>query len=793
MSCISFNNDWKFCPEYKKDMELPQFNDTEFESVRIPHSVSQTPYNYFNENVYQKIAIYRKRFTINENLIGKRTILHFDGVAHKCEVYINGILALTHFGGYTAFDVDISPYVVNEMDNVLAVICDSRENLNIPPFGSGIDYMTYGGIYREVTLEIKNENYIEDIYVFTQINPCILKSQITFNFSDEDYYGYTAEALLKDSDDNVLFALKAPVSKSVLHLNRIVENVRLWSVDLPNLYTLTIKLLYKGFDVDEKTIRFGFRTAEFKKDGFYLNGNKLKLIGLNRHQSYPYVGYAMPKSAQQQDADILKNELCVNTVRTSHYPQSQHFINRCDEIGLLVITEIPGWQYVGDEYWKMVACENVAEMIIQYRNHPSVILWGVRINESDDDDEFYERTNKIAHSLDSSRATTGVRNNKKGHLLEDVYSYNDFSHNGINPGLQKKEAVTPNMDKTYLVTEFGGHMYPAKTFDNEEHRLSHAIRHATVINDMLGQDDIAGCLGWCMSDYNTHKEFGSGDRICYHGVMDMFRNPKPASYVYSSQGNENHILYVSSGMEIGDHKDSEIGDFYVFTNADSVRVYRNNQMIKEYYKTDSPFTNMQHPPILINDRVGNLIETNEGFPRGAADELKSLLFGIKENGGADNLPAGLKIKQSRLMKFLSLTADDINRMYTKYVGNWEEISTDYIFEAVKGNKVVATVKKQPMTQTCLRVRVDKTKLIDEDTYDVASIRIEAMDENYNRLYYCNAPVVFETEGNVEVIGPNIVSLIGGATGTYIKTIAKGTGKLKIKALNEEYTIDFDIK
>lgn len=793
MSCISFNNDWKFCPEYKKDMELPQFNDTEFESVRIPHSVSETPYNYFNENVYQKIAIYRKRFTINENLIGKRAILHFDGVAHKCEVYINGILALTHFGGYTAFDVDISPYVVNEMDNVLAVICDSRENLNIPPFGSGIDYMTYGGIYREVTLEIKNENYIEDIYVFTQINPCILKSQITFNFSDEDYYGYTAEALLKDSEDNVLFALKAPVSKSVLHLNRIVENVRLWSVDSPNLYTLTIKLLYKGFDVDEKTIRFGFRTAEFKKDGFYLNGNKLKLIGLNRHQSYPYVGYAMPKSAQEQDADILKNELCVNTVRTSHYPQSQHFINRCDEIGLLVITEIPGWQYIGDEYWKMVACENVAEMIIQYRNHPSVILWGVRINESADDDEFYERTNKIAHSLDSSRATTGIRNNKKGHLLEDVYAYNDFSHNGINPGLQKKEEVTSNIEKPYFVTEFGGHMYPAKSFDNEEHRLLHAIRHVSVINDMLGQDDIAGCLGWCMFDYNTHKEFGSGDRICYHGVMDMFRNPKPASYVYSSQGNENPILYVTSGMEIGDHKDSEIGDFYVFTNADSVRVYKNSQMIKEYYKTDSPFTNMQHPPILINDRVGNLIETNEGFPKGAADELKSLLFGIKENGGADNLPAGLKIKQSRLMKFLSLTADDINRMYTKYLGNWEETTTDYIFEAIKDNKVVATVKKQPMTQTCLRVRVDKTKLIDEDTYDVASIRIEAMDENYNRLYYCNAPVVFETEGNVEVIGPNIVSLIGGATGTYIKTIAKGTGKLKIKAINEEYTINFDIK
>lgn len=132
----------------------------------------------------------------------------------------------------------------------------------------------------------------------------------------------------------------------------------------------------------------GFRQAVFQKDGFYLNGHKLRIRGLNRHQSYPYVGYAMPASIQRMDAEVLKKELGLNAVRTSHYPQSQEFINRCDELGLMVFTEIPGWQHIGDEAWKAQAVENVKDMVIQYRNHPSIILWGVRINESQDDDEF---------------------------------------------------------------------------------------------------------------------------------------------------------------------------------------------------------------------------------------------------------------------------------------------------------------------------------------------------------------------------------------------------------------------
>ena len=170
-------------------------------------------------------------------------------------------------------------------------------------------------------------------------------------------------------------------------------------------------------------------------------------------------------------------------------------------------------------------------MILQYRNHPSIILWGVRINESVDDDAFYQRTNALARELDESRPTGGVRAQKKSHLFEDVYTYNDFSHDGTTPGCEPKKKVTSDMGKAYLVSEYNGHMYPTKAFDWEEHRMRHALRHATVLDAVAGAEDIAGCFGWCMFDYNTHKDFGSGDRICYHGVMDMFRNPKLAALV----------------------------------------------------------------------------------------------------------------------------------------------------------------------------------------------------------------------------------------------------------------------
>ncbi|MCA9886640.1 MAG: glycoside hydrolase family 2 protein, partial [Anaerolineae bacterium] len=202
----------------------------------------------------------------------------------------------------------------------------------------------------------------------------------------------------------------------------------------PKLYDFDFSLYaeagFGGLDevlYDERSIRTGFRQAEFRDDGFYLNGELFQLRGLNRHQMWPYIGGAAPARLQRKDAETIRYELGCNIVRTSHYPQSPYFLQRCDEIGLLVFEEIPGWQHIGDADWQDLVLRDVRAMIERDWNHPSIIMWGVRINESWDNSELYTRTNALARFLDPTRPTGGVRFFLGSEFLEDVYTYNDFS------------------------------------------------------------------------------------------------------------------------------------------------------------------------------------------------------------------------------------------------------------------------------------------------------------------------------------------------------------------------------
>ena len=274
-----------------------------------------------------------------------------------------------------------------------------------------------------------------------------------------------------------------------------------------------------------------------------MNGEPLKRRGLNRNQSFLYSGYAQGKRSQEKDAEILKYDLACNIVRTSHYPQSHYFLDRCDEIGLLVFEEIPGWQHIGGESWKDESVANVERMIRRDWNHPSIIIWGVRINESPDDHDFYIRTNVAAKALDTTRPTGGVRCIPDSELLEDVYTMNDFvlgefempgNNRPRTPLRGQKEVTGLDRNVPYLVTEYNGHMYPTKAGDPEERQTEHVLRHADVLNAATGDDRIAGRIGRSMFDHNTHKDFGAGDRICHHGVMTIFRQPQFAAHVHAS-------------------------------------------------------------------------------------------------------------------------------------------------------------------------------------------------------------------------------------------------------------------
>ena len=803
---LYLNDDWLFTEQFEDSLAAPEYPENTLQPIRLPHTCKETPFHYFDESLYQMVSGYRRHLLIPKDWQGKRILLTFEGAAHDSTVFCNGKKVGEHHCGYTAFTVDLTDNVLYGQDNLLCVRLDSRENLNVPPFGYVIDYMTYGGIYRDVRLEVKEKVSLSDIFVHTAIDfrsspvTAQITSEITLTESDENvtirqYYMPKSTATAQES---WRLLCEQTVSADVscdkeFSLTATITAPLLWDTEEANLYILKTQLYQDNTLLDETETTFGIREAVFKKDGFYLNGRKLRIRGLNRHQSFPYVGYAMPKSMQRLDADLLKKELGLNAVRTSHYPQSHYFLERCDELGLLVFTEFPGWQHIGDDSWKAQAVANAEDMIRQYRNHPSIILWGIRINESPDDDAFYEKTNAVAHKLDPSRPTGGVRAMKKSHLLEDVYTYNDFLHDGEMPGCDPKKKVTSDMEKPYLISEYNGHMYPTKAFDNEERRSEHAIRHANVLDAVAGQSDIAGSFGWCMFDYNTHKDFGSGDRICYHGVMDMFRNPKLASNIYACEQEQTPVLEITSSMDIGEHPGCNRGNIYILSNADSVKMYKNDRFIKEYLPEMSPYKHLKHGPILIDDFIGDSLAQNERFRPKHAKEITDAM-NLVARGSLNHIPKRLYLTALKLLLIYHIDFAEVTRLYTKYIGDWGGTATIYRFDAIKDGKVVKSVTKEPVREIRLEAEADHTILTEQHTYDVALVRIRAVDDHGNVLPFYQEPVRLITEGDISIIGPDTIALQGGMGGTYVKSTGRsGRGALLLQSQTAgEIRIPFQI-
>jgi len=779
---IYLNDNWKFIYSFNEKFFK---EDLKSESIRIPHTVKEIPYNYCDENDYETISGYKFKFRYSDTFKNKRVFLHFDGVAHQAWTYFNNELLGLHNCGYTGFKYEITNLLKKGI-NTIVVKVDNHESLNIPPFGHTIDYLCYGGIYRDVYLEVVNQSYIEDAYVSTykendkwyvrnDLNISGKFKEIKYEILDKD------NKIIQNGESNKFnFTFKS-------------KKIKIWDLENPNLYKIRYSL-DKQKEKFEYTL--AFREFSFKSDGFYLNDKKMKLRGLNRHQSYAYVGYAMPESMQRQDARILKNELGCNVVRTSHYPDDHSFYDECEKIGLLVITEIPGWQYIGDEEWKKIAIENTKEMVLQYRKHSSIILWGVRINESDDCDELYLETNKIAHKCDPYRQTTGIRCFTGSNLLEDVYSHNDFSFEGTKKkalvGKAKGIVNEEKMNAGYYISEYCGHMYPTKSFDDEPHRINHCFRHIEVLNAMYESNDIGGCTGWCMNDYNTHQDFGSGDRICYHGVLDMFRISKWASFVYASQGNEKPVLEVLSNMNIGEYPACNMGNIYVLSNADEVKLYKDNEFIKTYYPMEK-YKSLPHAPFYIDDIIGDRLIKNEDYPKVIAKQITKCLLACAKYG-VESLPFRYKLLYAKLMFINKISYKEAKNLYGKYVSGWGDKAKVFRFDAIKNNEVVKSVTKAASSKLKLNIEVSNKTLFEDKTYDVQEVFVKVVDENNNVVTYYQDSINASVSGDICLIGPNNLSFKGGQVGIYIKSNGKkGKGILKITSEKfDTQKIEFNI-
>ena len=246
-------------------------------------------------------------------------------------------------------------------------------------------------------------------------------------------------------------------------------------------------------------------------------------------------------------------------------------------------------------------------------------------------------------------------------------------------------------------------------------------------------------------------------------------------------------------MDIGEHPACNRDKIWIFTNADSVKMYKNDRFIKEYMAKDSPYKSIAHGPILIDDYVGNAVREGENFKPKQADMVKEILNLVALNG-LSNMPKKVYMNALRLILFYRMNMNDAVELYNKYIGDWGGTSTVYKFEAIKDGKVVKTLIKEPMKRVSLMTNVDHIDLKEDKSYDVAAVRIKAVDEHKNVLSYYQEPLVLETTGPIEIIGERIISLKGGMGGTYIKTTGQaGKGILKIRSAQaEEICIEFNV-
>ena len=620
---LSLDNDWlfggKLDPSAPDPRPLdPLFDDSHLAHVTMPHCVTPLSWQKWDPAEWQQIWLYRRHFKMPDELSSHRFFLHFDRVMTTAALALNGHALEPHLGGYLPFQREITG-IINQ-NNTLAVEVDSRF-LGVPPAGSpkgpnSVDYLLPGGITGSVHLRVLPQVFISDIFAkpLDVLDPT-RRLEITCTVDA----GVHLPGRLRLSATLSSATAKIAEASSDLIVQQLGETeltftltglskVELWDVVAPHLYDLKVTLLHDDQPLHDYRTRVGFREARFDTDGFFLNGHRLQLFGLNRHELYPYVGYAMPPRVQRRDAKILRHDFNCNIVRCSHYPQSPAFLDACDELGLMVWEEPPGWQYLGDQHWQDIVVDNVRDMVRRDRNRPSIIIWGVRVNESRNDQPLYQRTTALAKSLDPSRPTSGSMTgfgNWKQEWHQDVFAMDDY-HSAADGTVG---IYPPLPDVPYMLSEtVGQYSYGASGFSNKYRRAGdlalqtkQAIFHAQAHDRAAAYPRCAGTIAWCGFDYASLMNDYAGVKC--PGVADIFRLPKLGASFYRSQTDPKRRPVIEPNFYWDFGPDSPRGPgtrASIFSNCDRLELWINDRKHADIRPDANAFPHLKYPPFFAD-------------------------------------------------------------------------------------------------------------------------------------------------------------------------------------------------
>ncbi len=622
---IPLNQGWLFGGKLNKAGLEPGFDDAGFERVSLPHCVAKLSWQKWDPAEWESEWLYRRHFALPQEMRGQRIFLHFDGVMVGATPVVNGHKLPEHLGGYLPFQYEITRLLAAR-ENVLAVALDSRWS-NTPPEGSplgpiSIDYLEPGGIVRPVSLLAVPQVFISDVFakpVKVLDSDRRVEVSCSINAASVPARPVRIEAALMEGGRVLTrasrsLAINKEGETTVALTLANLGNVKLWDVDAPHLYDVRVTLSENHKPMHEYRTRIGFREARFEVDGFFLNGRRFEIFGLDRHELYPYAGFAMPRRTLRRDAELLRHTFNCNFVRCSHYPQSEAFVEACNELGLMVWEELPGWQYLGDALWKERAVRDVEGMVQRDRNHPAIVIWGVRINESQNDPELYRKTKAAADSLDGSRPTSGTMtpSSTRNYLehpdnwLQDVFAFDDY-HARPDGSV---DIAKPLPGVPYMVTEAVGQFnYAARSGFNAIYRrtgdvelqMAQAIRHAQAHDRGAAYHRLAGVVAWCAFDYGSL--LNSYHAVKYPGIADIFRIPKLGASFYMAQVDPTirPVIEPNFYWDFGPHTPSGPGKkAAIFSNCERLELFINGKHHATVHPDRANFPRTKYPPFFAD-------------------------------------------------------------------------------------------------------------------------------------------------------------------------------------------------
>lgn len=642
----NFNTDWLFIKQDSANIDkiLPGIiPNHRWQDINLPHTAALEPLVVTGKQ-WTGICWYKKLYRPHRHDRNKHTGLLFDGAMNDAIVYVNGAEVARHTGGYLPFYIDLSNDLRYGRENEILVKLDNRENPSIPPGKplSELDFLYYSGLYRNVTLYVRDKLHITlpaeidtitgggvmaGILDITGDTAAVIVSVMVQN-DDRTPRSFMMKNHLLDAGGQEAgivvsqkYELEPGQGKKYTDTIKVAKPA-LWTPEMPFLYTLRSEISSEKEIIDCNETRIGIRQVEITSDGgLKINGEKIPVIGTNRHQEYPYIGYALSDNASYREANKIK-EAGFNFVRCSHYPPSPAFLDACDELGLMVMDAIPGWQFIGDSLFRQAVNYDTRIMCRRDRNHPSVILWEASLNET-----------MMPYGF-----LAGLHNAVK----EEIPFGNNYTCSWMDticdvfiPARQHARAPeywnNYNKNRPLLIAEYGDWEYYAQNagFNQTEFRdlepssrnsrqrrgngeralLQQAYNFQEAHNNNLSGPAI-GDANWLMFDYNR----GYAPDIEASGIMDIFRLPKFSYWFYRSQAEDGPVCFIANYNLPGTGNTVR-----VFSNADTVRLFRNDTLLAVKGPDRLPSTaNLVHPPftfVVPSYAAGTL--RAEGYRNGA--------------------------------------------------------------------------------------------------------------------------------------------------------------------------------